>query len=134
MFCRRFQVRWNLIRRSTQRAKRPVCLRKKPAKSAMKNTSSSNLLPDKAESTSDTSTAPDATSTPTPGATPAATSTQTLAAADSAAPSPKPSYERRLSRFSIKRVDEDMKLAAMAVRQRRKEAPAEVTVESDKVG
>ena len=140
------QVRWNLIRRSTLRAKRPACLKKKPVKSAMKNTSSTNLLMNGSSSSADVTSTPDPTSvpgsksTPDPDSTPAATSTPTGTptlgvnkGTDSAAPSPKPGHERRLSRFSIKRVDEDMKQAVMAVQQRRKEEPATLTVEAEKM-
>ena len=130
-------MRWNLIRRST-RAKRPVCLRKQPVKSALKNSPSSSVLTGNSDAAANVSSAPDADSAPaatsTPAPTPGATPTPTPGGAAAAAPSPKPSHERRLSRFSIKRVDEDMRLAAMAVQQRKKEGQATVTVESDKVG
>ncbi|XP_043214203.1 uncharacterized protein LOC122377821 isoform X2 [Amphibalanus amphitrite] len=128
------KVRWNLIRRSTMRAKRPVCLRKQPVKSALKNSPSSshlmgnNSTPTKVSCNPDSDSAPAATSTPTASATPTPTPDS------AAAPSPKPSQERRLSRFSIKRVDEDMRQAAMAVQQRHKEKLAKITVEADRKG
>ncbi|XP_037076251.1 uncharacterized protein LOC119097310 [Pollicipes pollicipes] len=95
-------VRWNLVRQNTIRPKQPLCLRSQPAKSALKG-SNGNLQPP---------TAPEPAE-PTP------------------ANSPRPSQERRLSRFSVKRVEEqDMAVGGLAMT----DLPAELSLETDAPG